>query len=373
MPNNLVGTTRIKRLFHNEEIDVYLTDTAIHDIKFWYGNARNLLDFEDLERIHNKLIDNIDEKIIIEYLASPQSQLQLQELKKSIVQNGVRVPLILDKDRRLLDGNRRYFACKLIQYEAESKKAPLPSVLMSIPTHVVAESITPIQEKKILAEANFVPDYKVSWTLDVKAKVVCDYFDDCIKEGNSEEEIYKRINDVYSIGKADAQDYLETREFVNEFVSKASESNNEIDRRRIVQKKYLYFYEFKNKISGGKTAIKDVAKRNDVKELFFNMMHEDRIKNYKQIEPLIRAKSDPFLWEMLISSKGVKMDQVEALDKERRAIRSMEDKLRNFNHWVEANLLGDDMVLEISGASKELIRKLLASFEQLVKKIYSPQ
>ncbi len=373
MPLNLEGATRIRRLFHNEEIDVDLTNTTISDIKFWYENARNLLDFEDLERIHKKSIDNIDEKIIIEYLAAPKSELQLQELKKSILQNGVRVPLIVDKDMRLLDGNRRYFACKLIQYEAESKKLPLPSVLTSIPVHVVAEAITPIQEKKILAEANFVPDYKVPWTLDVKAKVVCDYFDDCIKEGASEDEIYKRINDVYSIGKADAQDYLETRGFVNEFVSKASEPNNEIDRRRIVQKKYLYFYEFKNKISGGKTAIKDEGKRNEVKELFFLMMHEDRIKNYKQVEPLIRARNDPFFWEMLISSNGIKMDQVEALDKERRAIRSIEDKLRNFNHWVDANLLVDDMVFEISGASKELIRQLLATFEQLVKKISGHQ
>ncbi len=369
MPFNLKDVTPIKRLFHNEEIEVYPTTTPIIDIKFWYENARNLLDFEDIERIHKKPIGNIDEKIIIEYLASPESGLQLQELKKSILLNGVRVPLIVHKDMRLLDGNRRYFACKLIQYEAESKKLPLPSVLTSIPVHVIAKAITPIQEKKILAEANFVPDYKVPWTLDVKAKVVCDYYDDCKSEGFSEEDIYKQIFDVYSIGKADAQDYLETRQFVNTFISIASEPENEISRRRIVQKKYLYFYEFKNKISSGKSAIKDSSKRDEVKALFFYMMQEDRIKNYKQVEPLIRARNDPFLWDMLISSRGIKMDQVEALDKERRAIRSIEDKLRNFNQWIETNLLVDGIVLEMSSASKELIGKLFASVKQLVAKI----
>jgi hypothetical protein len=373
MPFNLKDVTPIKRLFHNEEIDVYPTTTTINEIKFWYENARNLLDFEDIERIHKKPIGNIDEKIIIEYLASPESGLQLQELKKSILLNGVRVPLIVHKDMRLLDGNRRYFACKLIQFEAESKKRSLPSILTSIPVHVITEAITSIQEKKILAEANFVPDYKVPWTPDVKAKVVCDYYDDCKNEGISEKEIYTRIFDVYSIGKAEAQDYLETREFVNEFILIASEPDNEISLRRIVQKKYLYFYEFKNKISSGKSAIKDIPRRDEVKGLFFYMMQEDRIKNFKQIEPLIRARNDPFLWDMLISSKGIKMDQVEALDKERRAIRSIEDKLRNFNQWVEANLLVEGMVLEISGASRELIGKLLASFKQLAAKISGRQ
>lgn len=367
MPINIEDIPPMKRLFHNEEIDVYPTTVTINDVKYWYENARNLLDFEDLERQHNKSIHDIDEKTIIEYLASFKSELQLRDLKKSIMQNGVRVPLIVHIDNRLLDGNRRYFACKLIQYEAESRKLPLPSVLTSIPVHVIKDEITDIQEKKILAEANFVPDYKVPWTLDVKAKVVCDYYDICAQEKISEDEIFKRIFDVYSIGKSDAQDYLETRAFVNEFIS--IDKAQEIARRRIVQKKYLYFYEFKNKISSGKSAVKDTLKQAEVKNLFFGMMNEDRIKNFKQVEPLIRARNDTFLWEMLVSSNGAKMDQVEALDKERRTIRSVEDKLRNFGQWVEVHLLKDDAVLEVSEASKELIKKLSITFHQLISKI----
>ena len=65
------------------------------------------------------------------------------------------------------------------------------------------------------------------------------------------------------------------------------------------------------------------------------MMRMDRFKNIKQIEPMIRSIRNEHSWDILKKSNGSKIDQIEAIFKEEKAIRSVEDKIRNFNQWLE--------------------------------------
>ncbi len=73
-----------------------------------------------------------------------------------------------------------------------------------------------------------------------------------------------------------------------------------------------------------------------MKKLFFKMIETKRFKNMKQVEPMVRSVRDEHLWNLLESSKGVKIDMVEALFNEQRAIKSAEDKVRNFLKWLQS-------------------------------------
>ncbi len=355
---DLKGIPPEKQLFHNIWIDVYPKRLHIDSIRFWPANARNVLDFDLLEGKFDKKLDKIPEKEIIEFLAD-QPRLKLADLATSIKKNGVRVPLIVLQDGTLLDGNRRYFACKLIQYEAEEKKKGLPDVLKNISAYVVKKEDTDARTiQKILAEANFVDDYRVQWTLDVKAKVIKDFYSALESQGVDKDSIYKEILDVYSVDKREVDDYLLSLELADEFIDAGKGKKEKLKRRQIVQGKFLYFWEFYNKAYRGRGALneEEVPK---VKGLFFIMMLNDRFKNFKQVEPMVRCIQDEHCWNMLLESKGVKMDEVQAILMEKKAIRSVDDKLRNFLNWLDK--------LDVSTLTNTSLRKI----EEIVAKLRS--
>ncbi len=206
-------------------------------------------------------------------------------------------------------------------------------------------------QQKILAEANFVDDCKVEWSLDVKSKVIYDYFKNCRKRVRMTlEKTYEEILDVYGVERVIVDEYINSIKLSNEFIKIAprAEKNRY---REIVQDKFVYFWEFWSKAYMQKLALtnKEIT---ELKGLFFIMMATDRFKNMKQIEPMIRSIRDKYTWKILTDSSGSKIDQIEAMYKEDKAIKSAEDKIRNFQRWLQKS--------DISNFSKAAIKLLIA-------------
>jgi hypothetical protein len=322
-----------KQLFHNEWIDVYSQPVSFKEIKFWPENHRTELAFDILEAQKGKPISKLTLTEITDFLVE-RKNLKLAYLARSIEKNGVRVPLIILDDGTLLDGNRRYFACSYISNEAKKQGKPEPEVLSKIPVWVIkTKDISERTKQKILAEANFVEDYKVPWPLDVKAKIIDEFYKSCIKEGIDKDKIYEEIKDVYAKEKDEVDAYIDTIKLTEEFVSSASRTARN-DFRQIVQEHFLYFWEFRDKALKGRSPLDPKQELPKVKRLFFKMMELGRFKNYKQVEPMIKSVRDEHAWKLLSSSVGSKIDMVEALFKEERAVKSAEDKIRNFLTWL---------------------------------------
>lgn len=326
-----------KQIFHNQKLNVYSTYLKFEKILFWPDNFRTVLAFNILEAQKGKILSKITLSEMTEYLVQ-RPELKLGDLARSIERNGIRVPIIVLDDGTLLDGNRRYFACSYLFHNAENKKQPRPKLLDNIPVWVIKRNdIDKRTQFKILAEANYVPDNKVDWSLDVKATVIYDYFQDCRKDNRmSEEEAYVEIKDVFGEDKATVDAYLESISLTKEFISLAS---SDIDKQNVfreqVQNNFLYFWEFRNKAMHGHSRLDKEKELPGVKKLFFKMMETDRFKNFKQVEPMIRAVHNEHSWELLVSSQGSKIDQVEVMYKEQKTIRSSEDKIRNFLRWFQ--------------------------------------
>ena len=276
----------VEKLFHNEYINVYETTIGLDEIIFWPENLRTLLAFEELESKFNKKIQDITEKEIVEILRY-RTELKIKDLANSIEKNGVRVPLIILTDHTLLDGNRRYFACIYLRENKKMKKD------FKVPVWIIKKGDVDSKKKqKILAEFNFVDDYKVKWTVDVQAKVINDYFDNCLKEKKSKEEAYNEIKDVYGLKKANVDDFIKATYLTKEFVKTAGDDKKkEFELREIVLDKYVYFWEFCNKAYAGRGKLEGemliAAKR-----LFFKMIRNECFQNIKQVYPMIRAYHD---------------------------------------------------------------------------------
>ena len=166
--------------------------------------------------------------------------------------------------------------------------------------------------------------------------MIYDYFKKHLKKHPlTKDQVYQEIKDVFGEVKSQVDAYIESIELSDEFVDSAP-TGKKNDFRERVQGKFLYFWEFRNKaMGGGRSALDHAKELSKVKKLFFKMIETDRFKNFKQVEPMIRAVRDEYCWDLLISSQGSKIDQVEAIFKEQKAIRSAEDKIRNFMRWLQ--------------------------------------
>jgi hypothetical protein len=352
----------IKKLFHNVEINVYPAIVPLESITYWKENLRTLLSFKLLEKKHKKKLPDITTEEIVGYLARKRA-LQIEELAKSIEKNGVRVPLIiLEKDGTLLDGNRRYFACQFLLIKSQKEKKSRPSVLDSIPVWMIKDvDMDSKKQQKILAEANFVSDYKVEWTLDVKANVIYRYFKECIKNRHmTREEAYDEILDVYSVKRSVVTDYIDSVKLSLKFIKSAPLGVK--DRyREIVQDKFVYFWQFKNKAYAEKLSL-DANEKEKLEKLFFEMMSTDRFKNIKQIEPMIRSVRDKYAWKIIVDSSGSKIDQIEAMYMDQKSIKAAEDKIRYFHRW----LLETD-IEDFSNATIKLLKTLVRDCKEILK------
>ena len=355
------GLVPEKQLFHNEWIDVYSTYVNFENITYYPKNLRTILSFSLLEKQYQKKILTISLESITYFLAD-RPDLKIPELARSISKNNIRVPLIILDNGTLLDGNRRYFACAYLKFQAKKKKKNAPKALKHIPVWVIKkDDIDDKKERKILAEANFVPDFKVEWTLDVKAQVISEYFESLKKEKKNIDKIYDEILNVYGVQKKIVDEYISSMNLVNEFIE--SKNPQKQDRcKQIVQSKFVYFWEFTNKTSNRRLNFDPKEEIPNLKDLFFKMMYNDRFKNMKQIEPMVRSIRDDYCWELLVESSGSKINQVEALFKEQKAIKSAEDKIRNFLKWLTNKI--DDY--DLKSASFKLLDQIAIKCKQIL-------
>lgn len=332
-PIDITGITPVEQWFHEEKIPVYPTVIAFEQISYWPENFRTALDFDLLAQEKKKPLSELTVDEITDYLA--QRKLKLADLSASIKRNGVRVPIIVLLDGTLLDGNRRFFACAYLKKRAAEKKQPRSPVLDRIPVWVIKmEDIDARRKIKILAEMNFVADLKMDWPDSVKARCVAELYERCRNEKKSDPQAFKEIDDLYGVDTATAKAYIETVQLTTQFITSGRVKQRD-KHREIVQRKFVYFWEFRNKGMWGGGALDAKKDLPEVRRLFFKMMSNSRLDNLKQIEPVIWAKSHAYEWKLLVSSGGSKINQVEALFKEEKAIKSAEEKIKGFHRWVQ--------------------------------------
>ena len=193
-------------------------------------------------------------------------------------------------------------------------------------------------ELKILAEANFIPDLKVSWPLDAQARAVDDYFNQIRIERKLEREAaIDEVAAIFGISRTRVTDLLDTLKLTKVFIKEGVDEDDRIRRRGIVEEKFVYFWEFLNKAMKGRGAFEDPSELDEVRDMFFQLIGKGRdaaIKNVKQVEPLIQAKRDKTAWSILKESKGAKLSAVINIVNEKKEVRKAEDRIRVFLAWL---------------------------------------
>lgn len=169
----VAGPVRPPPVFHGKLIPMNEGIVPTVKIRLWEENVRLDVHIQQFQKLYGRRPTPEElVQLMLSKMNLPGSRLddefEILELANSIAVNGVRVPPILSRDGRLLDGNRRVAACHLIlssdEYTPEQKvRAEYLYV------HMLTEHATPDDEEAVVVAMNFEDDNKLGWPEYVKA------------------------------------------------------------------------------------------------------------------------------------------------------------------------------------------------------------
>jgi ParB-like nuclease domain len=156
--------------FHDRQLQVWVGEVSIDKIEGWQGNPRT-------ELLRDQFYETFaryptDEEMCQLVLSDEDEKegLKIKELAANIRKNGVRVPIVLTYEAKLLDGNRRYYASTFLVNEGVERSER--KEFAQIPAYVLPKDIDAEVEHAIITEFNFAANMQLEWPYFIRAHVV---------------------------------------------------------------------------------------------------------------------------------------------------------------------------------------------------------
>lgn len=299
--------TMRQRLYNGRKLMVWEGKVEISSIQGWVENPR-------IEIAKKNLISKIGDRELTQAeifdLMKNDEEVRLKELRDDIIKNGLREPLTLSYDGKLLDGNRRFFAL-LYALEGRSSADPNRQDLEIVDVFVLDEGATNEDEQNVLVEENFSPSLKIEWPDYVKALKVIDAND----AGMSVEEIAQK----FSWTKSKVSQTIRIHEIIIEFMTYATTSNDpndedksglgltELEAEAIVAKKYQQFNEAQ------KSFFQDLKTDFNFKIQFFEWVAEGKFASFPEVRIAYRAWQDPEARAAILQSRPTAAKEAKAI------------------------------------------------------------
>jgi len=359
----LTNANEVVNIYHDKRVTIKRGTIELSKLKYWRENARTLLNLEVIQMETGKSIDDLSDDDLLGFMIKD-PDLKLRALADSIEKNGVRVPITLDSEGHLIDGNRRLFACKLLLRDYEKGGKTPPDHILKIPADVLPSGPEVVEIKKLaIAEANFVDDCRVGWPREVRARVIEREYREAKKLLRSESAAYAYIERIYDVDLQDVNTFLNTVKFTNEFVHSV-EPKMRLEAKAITKDRWNQFEDFLSKTRRGRNAIKEKAKFKEIKKTFFDYIFRDVITSVNDVRELIICYRDPEAWNMLKESAGLRLKEAAAVARSNLELRSFSERVKHFNRW-----LGSLNKSELAQIGVEPLEKLKSKVKLALKKL----
>ena len=347
--------TVVTRLYHGRSVQMWEGMAKIANIEGWAKNPRITLAREKWEQQFGRLPDQ-DEVFDI---MKKDKDIKLDLLRTNIQSNGLRNPLVLTYDGRLLDGNRRFFAIRAA-LETLKKDDPRYYKLETVPVYMLTKESTEDEQRHILVEENFAPSLKLDWPDYVKARHIREARDAGVKP--------EVIAADFGWDGTKVRETLRTLTIVDDFLSYAtsppdSEAENEgtlgltqIEAEDFVAKRYQFFNEAQ------KSFFNQLEQDPDFKVTFFHWLHKGCFSSFPQARVAHKAYQNLEAKSILDNqSTNAGKDAKTVVDDEARMIqdaRGASHKIRTFVRFLRnlkaqnIGALPDEAVNELREALK---------------------
>jgi hypothetical protein len=335
----------------------------VESIKGWQDNPRiRVL----VAQFRNNMGRDPDQDDIYELMKSDENS-DLKRLRDDIISNGVRHPVWLSKNGKLLDGNRRYFA---VRYALESlgESDTRRMAISTVPAYVLTENSDEEAERRVVVQMNFSDDLKKAWPDLVKAMMV--YEDH--QTGLSE----RALQQKYDWSSSKVKSAIRTYGIIEEFRAFATEDKNDEDpdagglgksdneANDIANKHYQKFNEAQ------KSFREALDTDTDFKRAFFRMLAADKFNSWAEVRTVHAAWSDPSIKPVLLSNDPESADKarimVEAKKKGVVTAISNEQRIREFT-----NFMGTMKIEDVTRLAPEVLSELQACIVELQLRVNS--
>lgn len=345
----------------NLPIPIWSGKVKVDSIRGWQDNPRiRVL----VAQFRNNLGRDPDQDDIYEMMKKDENS-DLKRLRDDIISNGVRHPVWLSKNGKLLDGNRRFFA---VRYALESlgEADHRRIAISSVPAYVLTEDSDEEAERRVVVQMNFSDDLKMPWPDLVKAMMV--YEDH--QKGLSEAHLAKK----YDWNSSKVKSAIRTYGLIEEFRGFATEDKNAEDpdagglgksdneANDIANKHYQKFNEAQK--SFREALDTDV----DFKRTFFRLLAADKFRSWAEVRTARDAWNEPSIRQVLLSPDPEAADKarimVEAKKKGVITAISNEQRIREFSAFMDkmkmedVRMLAPDVLAELQQCVAELQRRV---------------
>ncbi len=272
------------KTFHHKKLLGWSGFVNIGKIQGWAGNRRIDLYSKKCEAQFGRPPTN-DE---IYTFMLHEKDLYIKELARSILLNGIRVPIILDANGTLLDGNRRYVSTR----HAIENNPDRADELSDMPAWVLSEDTDDEDKRKIVVECNFIEDWKVDWPSFIRSMTV---YEDYSYNGLTYDKLFER----YGIDKGKLHVMVRTMSLIQEFLNLYDNSDE------AYEVTYLHYHWFEEALNKNRAKLDSDP---EFKEQFFDWMMQGKFVRMKQVSNLSEIRDNEEAWAIIRSDSRDAVD-----------------------------------------------------------------
>jgi hypothetical protein len=320
-----------QRLYNGRRIMVWEGRIKIESIIGWVENPRIELEKKKyLSKIGAREI-NQDE---IFSLMKNDPDVKLKELRDDIIKNGLREPLTLSFNGKLLDGNRRFFAVKYA-LDGMLLTDPNRQDLEVVDVHVLSENATQEDEQNVLVEENFSASLKIEWPDYVKARKVINASED---DGLTIDQLSQK----FSWAKSKIRETLRINEIISDFIIYATSSIDpedehggglglsEQEAETLAAKNYQFFNEAQ------KSFFDPLKSDIDFKFQFFKWVASSKFSSFPEVRIAYKAWQHPEAKSVLLQPDPSAAKSAKAiLDYNSRVVQSADEAAARIETFVK--------------------------------------
>lgn len=349
-----------QRLYNGRKIAVYECHVKVSNIQGWIDNPR-------IDLAKKNLIEQIGDRELSQDevfdIMINDKEIKLKELRDDILKNGLREPLTLSYEGKLLDGNRRFFAVK---YALKHMSAldPNRQDFETVPAYVLTDTATSDDEKNVLVEENFSASLKIEWPEYIKAKMVVEYHN----KGYSVEDIAQHFN----WSKSKIKDAIKINEIIEDFITFATspidmEDENggglgmtENEAEQICAQNYQFFNE------AHKSFDAQLKMDADFKMQFFRWIAQGKFMSFQEVRIAYKAWKSPEARAAIQQQEPTAAKAAKAiLEYNDRVIKSSGETVGRIDNFVQ--FLKNLKVEQLKDIPKETHEKLKEALELVIK------
>lgn len=349
-----------QRLYNGRKLVVWEGKVKITAIKGWVDNPRIELARKTFAR---KVGDRQLTQEEIADLMKNDPEVKLKDLRDDIIKNGLREPLTMSFDGKLLDGNRRFFA---IKYALETMPITDPNRqdLEIIDAYVLTQEATEEDEQNVLVEENFSASFKIEWPDYVKAMMVV---------GESESGLtMEQISKKFNWKKSKIKETLKINEIISEFIVYATASPDpndesggglglsEQEAENMAAKNYQYFNEAQ------KSFFEQIKTDFEFKIQFFKWIQEGKFSSFPEVRVAYRLWKNPEAKAVLMQPEPTAAKSAKAiLEYNTRIVRSTDEAVGRIDSFIK--FLNEMTAAEMNLLPVRSMENLEVALEMVIK------